>query len=110
MLNVSNPFTKIIFRFRKFTKKKVNTDLTGYVTERALNGLFVKVAEEEANIRKKTDYYRRVKNNWVRDDSIGEETFFDNKINKLKMVVCKRAQEYKSYVFSLLQRLHVTLK
>ena len=34
--------------------------------------------EEEANIRKKTDYYRRVKNNWVRDDSIGEETFFDN--------------------------------
>lgn len=33
------------------TKNKVNTDLTGYVTERALNGLFVKVAEEEANIR-----------------------------------------------------------
>ena len=34
--------------------------------------------EDEANIRKKTDYYRRVKDNWVRDDSIGEETFFDN--------------------------------
>jgi hypothetical protein len=34
--------------------------------------------DEEANIRKKTDYYRRVKNNWVRDNSIGEETFFDN--------------------------------
>ena len=33
------------------TKNKVNTDLTAYVTERALNGLFVKVAEEEANIR-----------------------------------------------------------
>ena len=34
------------------TKKKVNTDLTAYVTERALNGLFISVAEEEANIRK----------------------------------------------------------
>jgi hypothetical protein len=33
------------------TRTKVNTDLTGYVTERALNGLFVKVAEQEQNIR-----------------------------------------------------------
>jgi hypothetical protein len=33
------------------TKNKVNTDLTAYVTERALNGLFVTVAQEEANIR-----------------------------------------------------------
>ncbi len=33
------------------TKNKVNTDLPAYVTERALSGLFVKVAEEEANIR-----------------------------------------------------------
>jgi hypothetical protein len=33
------------------TRTQVNTDLTGYVTERALNGLFVKVAEQEANIR-----------------------------------------------------------
>lgn len=33
------------------TKQKINTDLTGYVTERALNGLFVTVAQEEANIR-----------------------------------------------------------
>lgn len=33
------------------TRKKVNTDLTGYVTERALAGLFTTVAQEEANIR-----------------------------------------------------------
>lgn len=33
------------------TRTKVNTDLTGYVTERALNGLFTTVAQEEANIR-----------------------------------------------------------
>ncbi|MBA3828751.1 MAG: DUF4197 domain-containing protein [Taibaiella sp.] len=31
--------------------EKVNPDLTGYVTERALNGLFVTIAGEEAKIR-----------------------------------------------------------
>jgi hypothetical protein len=31
--------------------RKVNPDLTAYVTERALNGLFVTIAQEEANIR-----------------------------------------------------------
>lgn len=34
------------------TFKKVNTDLSGYVTERALGGLFFQVAQEEAKIRK----------------------------------------------------------
>lgn len=33
------------------TRNKVNTDLTAYVTERALNGLFVTIAEEENKIR-----------------------------------------------------------
>lgn len=33
------------------SRQKVNTDLTGYVTERALAGLFTTVAQEEANIR-----------------------------------------------------------
>ena len=32
--------------------KKVNTDLTAYVTEKALDGLFVMIAKEELNIRK----------------------------------------------------------
>lgn len=32
--------------------KKVNTNLSGYVTERALNGLFFQVAQEESKIRK----------------------------------------------------------
>lgn len=34
------------------TFKKVNTDLSGYVTERALGGLFFQVAAEEQKIRK----------------------------------------------------------
>jgi len=33
------------------TRNKVNPDLTGYVTERALNGLFVTVEQEENKIR-----------------------------------------------------------
>jgi hypothetical protein len=33
--------------------------------------------ENEANIRKKIQYYRRVKNNWVHDDSIDEIAFVD---------------------------------
>ena len=31
---------------------KVNTDLPGYVTDRAIQGLFILVADEEAKIRK----------------------------------------------------------
>lgn len=33
------------------TRQKVNTDLAAYVTERALNGVFVYIAEEEGKIR-----------------------------------------------------------
>jgi hypothetical protein len=47
------------------TFKKVNPDLPSYVTERALNGVFVYIAEEEAKIRKDpaaraTDLLRKV--------------------------------------------------
>jgi hypothetical protein len=54
-----------IYNTLPITKNKVNTDLTGYVTERALNGLFINVAQEEANIRSNpgarvTDLLRRV--------------------------------------------------
>ena len=34
------------------TKTKVNTDLSGYVTEQALTGMFTTIAQEESNIRK----------------------------------------------------------
>jgi len=47
------------------TFKKVNPDLTGFVTEKAIDGLFVMVAEEEGKIRKDpiargTDIMRKV--------------------------------------------------
>jgi hypothetical protein len=33
--------------------------------------------ENEADLRKKTQYYRRLKNNWVHDEKINEEAFID---------------------------------
>jgi hypothetical protein len=38
--------------YNRFSGKPVNTDLTAYVTERALSGLFLKISLEEQKIRK----------------------------------------------------------
>ncbi len=38
--------------YNKFSKDKVNTDLTAYVTEKALTGLFYNISLEEQKIRK----------------------------------------------------------
>ncbi len=38
--------------YNRFSTKQVNTDLTAYVTERALAGLFLKISLEEQKIRK----------------------------------------------------------
>jgi hypothetical protein len=39
-------------KYNLFATKKVNTDLTAYVTEKALNGLFSEIAGHEKKIRK----------------------------------------------------------
>jgi len=51
--------------YNTFSKDKVNTDLTAYVTERALTGIFYQVGQEEQQIRKDpvartTDLLRKV--------------------------------------------------
>jgi hypothetical protein len=38
--------------YNRFSKEKVNTDLPAWVTERALSGIFLQLAQEEAEIRK----------------------------------------------------------
>ncbi|MGB5007958.1 MAG: DUF4197 family protein, partial [Ferruginibacter sp.] len=38
--------------YNRFSASQVNTDLTAYVTERALSGLFYKISLEEQKIRK----------------------------------------------------------
>ena len=52
-LNVDTYWNQLFSTYNKLpiTRNKINPDLTAYVTERALNGLFVTVAEEENKIR-----------------------------------------------------------
>lgn len=55
----------VFSKYNLFAAKKVNTDLTAYVTERALSGLFHTIALEEQQIRKDpaarvTDILRKV--------------------------------------------------
>lgn len=42
----------VFSNYNKFSSDKVNTDLTGYVTEKALAGLFLNISLEEQKIRK----------------------------------------------------------
>lgn len=42
----------IFTNYNRFSRDKVNTDLTAYVTERALSGLFYNISLEEQKIRK----------------------------------------------------------
>jgi hypothetical protein len=38
--------------YNQFSKEKINPDLSAYVTEKALAGIFFQVGEEEKKIRK----------------------------------------------------------
>jgi len=49
----ANKYWKDVFStYNKFTAKPVDTDITSYVTGKALDGLFYYVAQEEVSIRK----------------------------------------------------------
>lgn len=55
-VNATELWTNITTRYNQVSafipnSKKVNTDLVGYATERALSGLFLKLADEENKIR-----------------------------------------------------------
>ncbi len=45
-------WTTMVNSYNKFSLQKINPDLTGYVTEKALQGMFTQIATEEKNIRK----------------------------------------------------------
>ncbi len=51
--NVATYWNQVFSFYNKLptTMNKINPDLTGYITERALNGLFVTIADEENKIR-----------------------------------------------------------
>lgn len=42
----------VFTNYNKFSKEKINTDLAAYVTEKALSGIFIQLADEEKKIRK----------------------------------------------------------
>lgn len=51
--NVEQAWTQVFSTYNSLPiiKNKVNTDLTGYITERALSGLFTSIGQEEKKIR-----------------------------------------------------------
>ena len=61
-------WNSMITAYNKISIKKINPDLAAYVTEKALNGVFVQMALEEKEIRKNpaartTDLLKKVFNN-----------------------------------------------
>ena len=61
-------WNSMITAYNKISLKKINPDLAAYVTEKALNGVFVQMALEEKEIRKNpaartTDLLKKVFNN-----------------------------------------------
>jgi hypothetical protein len=50
--NATKYWTDVFTAYNKLPVKKVNPDLTAYVTERALSGLFYNIALQEQKIRK----------------------------------------------------------
>lgn len=64
-VNATQYWNTVFSSYNKFSRKKVNTDLAAYVTEKALAGVFYQIAQEEMSIRKDptartTDLLKRV--------------------------------------------------
>lgn len=51
-VDATKHWTTVFTTYNKFSSEKVNTDLSAYVTEKALMGIFYQVAQEEMKIRK----------------------------------------------------------
>ena len=51
-MDATKYWNDVFTTYNKFSREKVNTDLTAYVTEKALTGLFYNISLEEQKIRK----------------------------------------------------------
>lgn len=51
-VNATQYWKDVFTAYNKFSKTPVNTDLSAYVTERSLSGVFYSIGEEEQKIRK----------------------------------------------------------
>jgi len=56
---------------------EIRPQLDVAVDEQSISEKNKAILEEEAELRKRVQYYRRLKNNWVRDNEINEEAFLD---------------------------------
>jgi hypothetical protein len=50
-VDATKHWNTIITAYNKFSLQKINPDLSAYVTERAMSGIFTQIASEEKNIR-----------------------------------------------------------
>jgi hypothetical protein len=50
-VNATKYWKDVFTAYNRFSLTKVNTDINSYVTQKALNGIFYYVAQEEKNIR-----------------------------------------------------------
>jgi hypothetical protein len=50
--NATKQWNSLITAYNKFSLRKINPDLAGYVTERTMQGVYQQIAVEEQNIRK----------------------------------------------------------
>lgn len=72
--NATKYWNDVFSVYNKFSSKTVNTDLTTYVTQKALDGLFYHIGLEEQNIRKDpaarvTDILKKVFSNQNQENS-----------------------------------------
>jgi len=51
-VDATRHWNTLFTNYNRFSREKVNTDLAAYVTEKALYGIFVQVAQEETKIRR----------------------------------------------------------
>ena len=50
--DATKQWNSLVSTYNKFSLRKINPDLAGYVTEKSLSGIFTQIAVEEQNIRK----------------------------------------------------------
>ena len=51
-VDATKHWNTVFTNYNRFSKDKINTNLTAYVTEKALEGIFYQLANEEKKIRK----------------------------------------------------------
>jgi hypothetical protein len=61
----------------EYAMLEIRPQLDVAVDEQSISEKNKAILEEEADLRKRVQYYRRLKNNWVRDNEINEEAFLD---------------------------------